>query len=222
MSRSRSDVDCRWELDQWVNRHSYGHEEELAGMPLPDIIHYRGLFAEPDDKDQLTKPQHTKEPMTTITSPVVVYADGACKNNPGPGGWAAIILTNAGADKRVLTGGEAETTNNRMELTGPLEALKAVADVSGTVVITLDSKYVVEGMKTWLPKWKSNGWKTADKKPVKNRDLWTALDEAASARAEGIQWRWTKGHASNALNIEADTLASAEAEKQAAAIGEGE
>lgn len=133
---------------------------------------------------------------------VVIYSDGACRGNPGPGGWAALLIK--GASERELSGAEAETTNNRMELTAVLRALEALRRPVRARVYT-DSEYVRRGITEWLSGWKSRGWKTADRKPVKNQDLWLALD-AATARHD-IDWRWVPGHAGVPGNERVDLLA---------------
>jgi len=138
-----------------------------------------------------------------LTKTVEIYTDGACRGNPGPGGWGALLIS--GAREKTLHGGAAETTNNRMELTAAIEALNAVRG-SCTVILHTDSKYVMDGMNEWLPNWKKRGWKTAAKKPVKNKDLWQALDEAV--KRHEIEWRWVKGHAGNPGNEKADELAN--------------
>ena len=135
------------------------------------------------------------------------YTDGACSGNPGPGGWGALLLARDG-DKvlreRPLKGGEASTTNNRMELTAAIEALNALGRPTEITVVT-DSTYVKDGVTKWIHGWKRNGWKTAAKKPVKNEDLWRALD-AAQARHQ-VTWDWVKGHAGHPENERADELA---------------
>jgi ribonuclease HI len=138
-----------------------------------------------------------------LTKRVEIYTDGACRGNPGPGGWGAVLL--AGGRRKTLHGGDPETTNNRMELTAAIEALSALKGRCDVVLHT-DSKYVMDGIESWLPNWKRRGWKTAAKKPVKNQDLWQALDAAASRHA--ITWKWVKGHAGNAGNEAADALAN--------------
>ena len=138
-----------------------------------------------------------------MTRRVEIYTDGACRGNPGPGGWGALLI--AGRHRKTLHGGELETTNNRMELTAALEALNALKG-SRAVVLHTDSKYVMQGITEWLPNWKQRGWKTAARKPVKNQDLWMALDEAIAKH--DIEWRWVKGHAGNEGNEEADALAN--------------
>ncbi|MBI1393814.1 MAG: ribonuclease HI [Alphaproteobacteria bacterium] len=133
---------------------------------------------------------------------IEVYTDGACSGNPGPGGWGVLIRDASG--ERELSGGEANTTNNRMELLAAIEGLNAV-DADQAVRIYTDSQYVKNGITTWIAGWKRNGWKTAARKPVKNQDLWVQLDAVASARK--VDWRWVKGHAGNAGNERADELA---------------
>jgi ribonuclease HI len=133
---------------------------------------------------------------------VIVFTDGACSGNPGPGGWGAILMY--GDKRKELNGGEAETTNNRMELMaaiGALEALKRPCQVE----LHTDSKYLQDGISKWIHGWKRNGWKTADKKPVKNAELWQRLDEAR--KIHKVEWKWVKGHAGHAENERADELA---------------
>ncbi len=138
-----------------------------------------------------------------MTRTIEIYTDGACRGNPGPGGWGVLLI--AGEHRKTMHGGEPETTNNRMELTAAIEALNALKR-SESVVLHTDSKYVMDGIRSWLPNWKKRGWKTAAKKPVKNKDLWQALDEA-TARHD-IRWVWVKGHDGNPGNEEADALAN--------------
>jgi len=140
---------------------------------------------------------------TAGTDTVLVFADGACKGNPGPGGWGAILRT--GAREKEIFGGERETTNNRMELTAVIRALEALKRHCSVKVYT-DSQYVQKGISEWLPAWKARGWKTADRKPVKNDDLWRELDVLA-ARHE-VRWHWVKGHAGHPENERADALAN--------------
>src|SRR6185295_13745592 len=135
---------------------------------------------------------------------VEIFTDGACRFNPGPGGWAAILRS--GTHEKEISGGEGSTTNNRMELMAAIEALKALKAPS-TVILHTDSRYVMDGLQSWLPRWKKNGWKTADKKPVKNGDLWQAL-EAETQRHE-VTWRWVAGHSGHPENERADALARA-------------
>ena len=134
---------------------------------------------------------------------VEIYTDGACKGNPGVGGWGA-ILRSSGTEKE-LFGGVPATTNNRMEMTAVIEALRTLTRPSEAVVFT-DSSYVQKGISEWIHGWKRNGWKTADKKPVKNADLWQTLDQLAAGHK--IEWRWIRGHAGHAENERADVLAN--------------
>lgn len=133
---------------------------------------------------------------------VEVFTDGACSGNPGPGGWGAVLRWRG--QEKELFGGEPATTNNRMEMTAAIEALRALTRPS-VVVLTTDSVYVRDGITKWVRNWKRNGWRTADKKPVKNMDLWQALDEEV-ARHE-VRWEWVKGHAGHPENERADALA---------------
>jgi ribonuclease HI len=133
---------------------------------------------------------------------VEIFTDGACSGNPGPGGWGAILRY--GDSVKELSGGEAVTTNNRMELLAAINALEALKRPS-TVDLHTDSQYVKNGIMTWIHGWKRNGWKTADKKPVKNADLWQRLDDVADLHE--IAWHWVKGHAGHVENERADELA---------------
>ncbi len=135
---------------------------------------------------------------------IVIYTDGACSGNPGPGGWGAILMS--GEHRKELKGGEAHTTNNRMELMAVISALEALKGPS-TIELWTDSQYVKNGITAWIFGWKRNGWKTADKKPVKNAELWQQLD-AARARHK-VEWKWVKGHAGHPENERADELARA-------------
>lgn len=135
---------------------------------------------------------------------VEIFTDGACKGNPGPGGWGAILR--CGAQERELNGAEAHTTNNRMELQAAISALNALTRPC-QVDLTTDSVYVRDGISKWVHGWQKNGWKTADKKPVKNDDLWQAL--LAAARPHTVSWHWVKGHSGHVENERADTLANA-------------
>ncbi|HVZ14669.1 MAG TPA: ribonuclease HI [Bauldia sp.] len=137
------------------------------------------------------------------TRRVSIWSDGACSGNPGPGGWGAVLTWNG--HTRELKGGEALTTNNRMELTAAIEALAALK-ASSDVDFYIDSQYVRGGVTGWIIGWKKNGWRTADRKPVKNVDLWQKLD--ALAAAHQIRWHWVKGHAGTAGNERADQLAN--------------
>ncbi|MFW6413159.1 MAG: ribonuclease HI [Oceanicaulis sp.] len=139
-----------------------------------------------------------------MTKTVVIHTDGACSGNPGPGGWGAILQY--GKHEKELSGGEAETTNNRMELMAAIAALEALKRRSAVRLVT-DSTYVRDGVTKWIHGWKRNGWKTAAKKPVKNEDLWKRLD-AAAARHD-VAWEWVKGHAGHPENERADALARA-------------
>ncbi|MGZ3215667.1 ribonuclease HI [Paracoccus sp. T5] len=137
------------------------------------------------------------------------WTDGACSGNPGPGGWGVLMRALEGeavVKQRELQGGEAATTNNRMELMAAISALEALTRASKIVIVT-DSNYVKNGVTQWIHGWKRNGWKTADRKPVKNVELWQRLDEAA--RRHDVEWRWIKGHAGHAENERADELARA-------------
>ncbi|MEL0027175.1 MAG: ribonuclease HI [Perlucidibaca sp.] len=138
-----------------------------------------------------------------MTSQVVIYTDGACRGNPGPGGWGALLTS--GEHRKALSGFEAQTTNNRMELRAALEALQALKQPC-RITLWTDSEYLRKGMTEWLPGWKAKGWRTAAKQPVKNADLWQALDGQA-ARHE-IDWRWVKGHAGDPGNEAVDRLAN--------------
>ena len=139
-----------------------------------------------------------------MSDAVDAYTDGACKGNPGPGGWG--VLLKHGERVRELCGGEAHTTNNRMELIAVIRALETI-NPKFHVRLHTDSKYVQQGITEWIHAWKKRGWKTADKKPVKNDDLWRQLDELA--RAHDVEWLWVKGHAGHDGNERADALANA-------------
>ena len=139
---------------------------------------------------------------------VEIFTDGACSGNPGPGGWGAILR--AGAREKELWGGAPETTNNRMELSAVIYALRALKRAARVDLYT-DSQYVQKGITQWLDGWKRRGWKTAAGDAVKNRDLWQALEAAAAAHAHELRWRWVKGHAGHAQNERADALARAAA-----------
>jgi ribonuclease HI len=139
--------------------------------------------------------------MNTIT----IYTDGACKGNPGPGGWGALLSSN-GTEKE-LFGGERNTTNNRMEMMAVIQALEALKRPC-TVHLYLDSKYVLQGITEWIHGWKARGWKTASREPVKNVELWQRLDAIVSTGGHQIDWRWVKGHAGDPGNERADALAN--------------
>jgi ribonuclease HI len=136
---------------------------------------------------------------------VEIYTDGACKGNPGPGGWGALLLS--GNAEKELFGGEAGTTNNRMELRAVIEALTALKRPC-RITLHLDSEYVRKGITEWIHGWKARGWLTADKKPVKNAELWRQLDGLLAQGGHQIEWRWVKGHAGNPGNERADALAN--------------
>lgn len=144
------------------------------------------------------------EPSSSTDQTVVeIWTDGACKGNPGPGGWGALLRS--GTHERELFGGETLTTNNRMELTAVIEALRALTRPC-TVRLHVDSSYVMNGMTTWLAGWKRNGWRTRDKKPVKNAELWQDLE--AQVLRHDVSWTWVKGHAGDPGNEHADALAN--------------
>ena len=136
------------------------------------------------------------------TTRITIWTDGACSGNPGPGGWAAILVM--GDASKELNGGAPETTNNRMELMAAISALEALKRRS-FVDLNTDSKYVKDGVTNWIHGWKARGWRTADKKPVKNVDLWQRLDTARSGH--DVTWHWVRGHAGNTMNERADELA---------------
>lgn len=138
-----------------------------------------------------------------MTEPVIIYTDGACRGNPGPGGWGAVLKYRDTVKE--LYGGELSTTNNRMELMAVIQALEAL-NRPCQVKIYADSNYVLKGITEWIEQWKLRGWKTAAKKPVKNEELWRRLDEAIARHQ--IQWHWIKGHSGNAGNDRADALAN--------------
>ena len=138
-----------------------------------------------------------------MTKHVDIWTDGACSGNPGPGGWG--VLLKSGGHEKELYGGEAETTNNRMEMMAAIVALETVKQ-GASVTLNTDSTYVKDGLTKWIHGWKRNGWKTAAKKPVKNEDLWKRLD-AAAARHKDLTWKWVKGHAGDEGNEKADELA---------------
>ena len=136
---------------------------------------------------------------------VEIYTDGACKGNPGPGGWG--VLLKGGGTEKELFGGELGTTNNRMELLAVIRALEALKRPC-QVALYLDSQYVLKGITEWLPGWKARGWRTAARQPVKNVDLWQALDALVSQGGHKIDWRWVRGHTGDAGNERADALAN--------------
>jgi len=134
---------------------------------------------------------------------VMIFTDGACRGNPGPGGWGAVLRY--GSTEKTLSGGEPDTTNNRMELMAAIMALEALTQPC-QVVLTTDSRYVMDGITQWMANWKKRGWKTASKQPVKNADLWRRLDAACSKHT--IEWQWVKGHSGHPENEKADALAN--------------
>ena len=138
-----------------------------------------------------------------MTQPIRIYTDGACRGNPGPGGWGALLV--AGERERELWGGEPLTTNNRMELTAAIRGLEALKRRCRVDLYT-DSQYVRNGIREWLAQWKKRGWKTADKKPVKNQDLWERLDELVGGH--DVEWHWVRGHSGHDGNERADALAN--------------
>lgn len=138
-----------------------------------------------------------------MTHTIEIFTDGACKGNPGPGGWG--VLLRLGEHEKSLYGGELQTTNNRMELTAAIRGLEALKKPA-PVLLTTDSEYVMKGIREWMPNWKKRGWKTASRQPVKNADLWMQLD--ALVNQHQVQWRWVKGHSGHRENDLADELAN--------------
>ena len=149
------------------------------------------------------------QPPQATPGEVLIWTDGACRRNPGPGGWAAILRS--GHHEKELSGGEKATTNNRMELTAAISALEALKWPC-VVDLHTDSQYVRDGITRWVHNWQRNGWRTSDKKPVKNAELWQELIEAAAPHR--IEWHWVKGHSGHPENDRVDALACAEADKQ--------
>ncbi|MEH6388325.1 MULTISPECIES: ribonuclease HI [Pseudomonas] len=143
-----------------------------------------------------------------MTHTIEIFTDGACKGNPGPGGWG--VLLRLGPHEKTLYGGELQTTNNRMELTAAIRGLEALKRPA-QVVLTTDSEYVMKGIREWMPNWKKRGWKTASKQPVKNADLWQELDLLVNQHQ--VEWRWVKGHSGHPENELADELANLGVEK---------
>lgn len=144
--------------------------------------------------------------MTEVLTKVVGYTDGACKGNPGPGGWGVLLRSADGTEKEIF-GGELDTTNNRMEMMAVIEALSALKRPC-QITLHIDSQYVLKGITEWLQGWKAKGWKTAAKQPVKNVDLWQRLDALVGSAGHSIDWRWVKGHAGDPGNERADGLAN--------------
>src|SRR3954454_13263586 len=169
----------------------------------------------PRTKRRRTSAPLPEAPVQPRDGEALVWTDGACRGNPGPGGWAAIVVPPGGGEPVELSGGEPHTTNNRMELTAALEGLRRLPPEASAVVVT-DSQLMLNSMTAWLPGWKRKGWKTAAGKPVKNQDLLTALD-AEVQRLDAVRWHWVRGHetgaehAYKALNDRADQLAVAAA-----------
>ena len=137
---------------------------------------------------------------------VIIYTDGACKGNPGPGGWGVLLRSSDGSEKE-LFGGERETTNNRMEMMAVIQALGALKRPC-EVILHMDSQYVLKGITEWMRGWKAKGWKTASKQPVKNVDLWQQLDNLVQSSGHQIDWRWVRGHNGDPGNERADALAN--------------
>jgi len=165
------------------------------------------------------KPRRTSKKLPgTLPVPrpgeVLLWTDGACQGNPGPGGWAAILVDDAQNVIGERSGGLPQTTNNVMEMTAALEGMRALPPGSAVVVVT-DSRYLLDGMTSWMAGWKQRGWRTAGGDPVKNRQLWVDL-EAETQRHASVRWHWVKGHVGNALNERADELAVAAAARAAA------
>ena len=143
--------------------------------------------------------------MTLPVNPIEIYTDGACKGNPGPGGWG--VLLKHGSTEKELFGGETSTTNNRMELMAVIQALTALKKPCD-VTLYLDSQYVLKGITEWVPGWKAKGWRTASKQPVKNVELWQQLDQLVKDSGHRIDWRWVRGHNGDPGNERADALAN--------------
>ena len=155
------------------------------------------------EPEGVTSPAGVTAPAIPTAGPVVIYADGACRGNPGPGGWGAFLTF--GDHEKEISGAEAQTTNNRMELTAVIRALESLKRPVQAKVYT-DSEYVRRGITEWITSWKARGWRTADRKPVKNQDLWERLD--ALARGHRIEWHWVKGHSGVPGNERVDRLAN--------------
>jgi ribonuclease HI len=155
---------------------------------------------------QTLEPELNIQLIDITSDRVTVYTDGACLGNPGPGGYASILQHNG--SERIITGQEAATTNNRMEMTAAIKALESVPP-GATVVLHSDSELLIKGMTAWLPRWKAACWRTSARKPVANRDLWEALDALSTTRA--VTWTWVKAHAGHPENERVDALANAQA-----------
>jgi ribonuclease HI len=162
-----------------------------------------GSKHDPEKREPIFGQDHASTRGVRVSEPkVTIYTDGACSGNPGPGGWGAILIS--GAHEKEMKGGAEATTNNRMELMAAISALEALKRPSVADIHT-DSQYLRNGIMQWIHGWKRNGWRTADKKPVKNVDLWTRLDAALAHHR--VRWHWVKGHAGHDLNERADRLA---------------
>jgi ribonuclease HI len=170
--------------------------------PLREAARSAATTAAPTPHDNGTQEAQQPGVSKTQEPEVTIYTDGACRGNPGPGGWGVVLVT--GEHRRTLHGGEAHTTNNRMELMAAIRGLDALARRCRVALVT-DSEYVKNGITSWLRSWRARGWKTAAGAPVKNRDLWEELD--AAARKHDVTWRWVRGHTGNPGNEEADRLA---------------
>lgn len=178
-------------------------EHAFNQTQLEKVISQICACANTTENETESKNQWEKRAISMDVNMVEIYADGACKGNPGPGGWGALLQF--GSQEKALSGGEAMTTNNRMELTAVIRALEAIKRPCQIKVYT-DSVYVQKGMTEWIAGWKLRNWRTADKKPVKNDDLWKQLD--VLVQPHQIEWIWVKGHAGNAGNERADELAN--------------
>ena len=188
-------------------------ETETVSAQIEDFVLESPDFTKAEEKAETTEnassPNFSPKPCNTVPEKITIYTDGACSGNPGKGGWGAVILVDS--DEYRLSGGEKLTTNNRMELMAAIEALEKVVEnpmwKKSTVTLISDSQYVKNGIQSWIHAWKKNGWRTANKEPVKNKDLWLELDELASEL--NISWQWVKGHAGNKYNEICDSLAVA-------------
>src|SRR5215217_428485 len=206
-----------WDMRPKRRRHSVTGSSAKAtppissALPIPAIpprspSSARSAWSRPGPKpsrEACSASSTSTSAQKPMTDTVTIHTDGACSGNPGPGGWGAIL--EYGGHTKELKGGEALTTNNKMELTAAIEALNALKRPCNVEIHT-DSQYVKNGVQSWMHGWKKNGWKTADKKPVKNLELWQALDEAT--KRHNIEWKWVKGHAGHELNERADQLAN--------------
>jgi ribonuclease HI len=180
-------------------------DRNYAGVLLNDMASKLAVMAIPSDNAVSLLPQPPRpipEQQFHDEDTVYIYTDGACSENPGPGGWGAVIEDRKGS--REINGSEDNTTNNRMELTAAIEAISRV-DKSRSIILTTDSQYLKNGVETWLRNWERNNWQTSNKKEVKNQDLWMKISELQKTRK--IQWRWVKGHSGHPQNERADKLA---------------